>query len=368
MTALPKPAFERALASLDRDEFVAFVGALWAARGYRTEQGTHPGVVIATHPTLPDRVLYVPGGDTTGRRDTGTVELPDGVEQDDVTTVVAATTAPGPGDGVTDCLDAESLYELAMYAIDRDALADLCRSHFGESPASLAADSARRDDTRPWRSTVTGWAEFGHSPRVAALGVLILSVVLATTLAWVGGAGLGTSPGASTPDAGTADAESALATTPDGAIVESTCPDPPTGVSARDLGPALDSDALDGWRLDGSRVVSIFDLMNRSQEATPEESFVGTYVGPDGRAYELRISRWEDPSTARGEAPDRRARWPVWEVWGAYSFGVRGVAPDGTVPSTSLTRGAARELLAAIETPGGNSLAACVDDLVEDRG
>jgi len=338
--------------------------------------------VVASHPDRQEEILYVPGGEITSGWTPGTVDLPDGVDSVDVTVVVPGT-APDLGDGDTDCVDAKSLYELAMYAIDRDDLADLCRTHFGEGPASLANESRGKNLRRSWRDPARLWAESGRRQRVTTLGVVVLSIVLASTLVWAGPTGFGPKTGSSTPDTatGTADAGSTLGATPDAgdasdpadtpdpadsAAVVSSCPDPPTGVSPGDLRPRIESVTLDGWHIEGSRTVSIFDLMNRSQKATPEETFVGTYVGPDGRAYELRISRWGDTVTARVEAADRRAIWPVWEVWGAYSFGVRGV--NETAPSTSLVRAAARELLAATESPSGESLVGCVDDLVEDRG
>lgn len=360
MTGIPKPAFERALVSLSRKECVAFVADLWAARGYRIDRGPVPGVVVATSPHRRDRVLYVPDLDAAGRG--RTIDAPAGFEEREVTVVVPGTVIPEPGDGVTRCVGAETLYELAMYAIDRDALTDLCRSHFGQSPSSLAAEGSDR-------SGGSTWTGFGSRHRVAVLGMLALAVVLATTLVWAGGNGLRLNTDTTVPETqtGTATVGTPLAATPDPEDLESSCPDPPTGVSPGILQPRPGGDTLDGWRVVDSRVVSIFDLMNRSQEATPKESFVGTYIGPDDRAYKLRISWWADPATARAEGANRRALWPVWEVWGAYSFGVR-AAPNATAPSTSLTRAAARELLAAVDAPGDADLAACVDDLVEDRG
>jgi hypothetical protein len=367
MTAIPKPAFERALAALSREEFVAFIAALWEARGYRTHRGSQPGVVVATHPHRADSVLYVPDIDGARRWNEQTIDAPAGFEERDITVVVPARDTPRPGDGVDDCVGTETVYELAMYAIDRDALADLCRSHFGRSPASLAAAGDSRDEMRPWQAVVTPSSGAGSRRRVAVLGTLALAVVLATALVWTGGVGLGsdTGAGASTHTTATPFVGTPLAATPASGDLERVCPDPPAGVSPGDLRPRTDT--LDGWHVVDTHVVAIFDLMNRSQEAAPEKTFVGTYVGPDGRAYELRISRWADAATARAEAADRRARWPVWEVWGPYSFGV-GAAPNGTAPSTSLTRAAARELLTAVDAPGGADLVTCVDDLVEDRG
>jgi hypothetical protein len=157
MAPVSPATVRRRLRRLTDERFVAFVGALWSARG--AEVGETDGTVVELRHGRRAETLRA----VTGRR------LPSDV--DPAATLVLARPASsvrGTDDHAGRVVDADDIHAMLLYAVPRDAADDLCRRFF-DRPLVVA-------ESTPDRS-VTGRVPEYSAPLV--VGVLGLVLVVA---------------------------------------------------------------------------------------------------------------------------------------------------------------------------------------------
>ncbi|MFB6174325.1 MAG: hypothetical protein ABEI39_06755, partial [Halobacteriales archaeon] len=137
MALVARSEFRRRLRRLDEQEFGAFVAALWRARGAEVRrEGT---TLEARHRGRRERI-HLDWRPWWGRWAGGTA--PTNAD------VVVRNTAGGDPDVPSRVVDADDLYDLAAYAIDRGRGDELCRSYLGHPLTGSAADSPPMDRRR----------------------------------------------------------------------------------------------------------------------------------------------------------------------------------------------------------------------------
>ncbi|WP_380675889.1 hypothetical protein [Salinigranum sp. GCM10025319] len=147
----------RRLRGLSRERFVAFVAALWAARGAETR--VRGGYVEARHGDRVERLRAV-----TGRR----------VPDDSATAAADVLVLSRPASAVEGTsgfdgrvVDADDLHAMVLYAVPREAADDLCRRFF-DRPLATASE--------PTRSVVERVPEKSAPIVVGLLGVALVVV------------------------------------------------------------------------------------------------------------------------------------------------------------------------------------------------
>ncbi|MFB6217781.1 MAG: hypothetical protein ABEH77_01155 [Halobacteriaceae archaeon] len=132
MPPMPEPAFRRRLHGLAPRQFVAFVAAIWRARGAevtvseQTLEVRHRGTAETVCPVQAPRWGSLAGA------------VP---PEADV--VVTDAVDPGSVPAGTRVVDAAALYELAAYGIDRDEADDICQEFLGRPLTGGGADGGR---------------------------------------------------------------------------------------------------------------------------------------------------------------------------------------------------------------------------------
>lgn len=195
---LHRATFADAVATLDPDEFAAFVEGLYRERGW----------IVERHGT--DLRMRRGQGDTAPRTVRAVTSTGEPTDQGDVDRVVAASDSiadrVAPGSAVS---RPDDLYDLLLYGIEREAADALCRNHLGrsveaapgEEPASVpgpsdgggeagatGADSSaqRQPDDATANTAVRGSS---RPSRRLLVGVVALLVLVAVGAAASGGFG-----------------------------------------------------------------------------------------------------------------------------------------------------------------------------------
>jgi len=138
MSADPPAAFRARLRALDREELAAFVAALWAARGREVER--RGPTVLVRRPGGDRRLLVDPAVDADSPADpddrTGGDSASDVGRAGDVEAAGDVDRVVAPGADRTDALGDDDLWELLLYAVERDR----ARSLLGEFLGADLAD------------------------------------------------------------------------------------------------------------------------------------------------------------------------------------------------------------------------------------
>jgi hypothetical protein len=379
--------FARALGRLSREEFSAFVAALWRARGRRVERN---GTTLTV---WDDRTS---GGE---RRLVATHARPDGVDRG------VRTGSDGDGDGASgrparvvtsrrvegehpDVVDADELLRMVRYAVGRERAGELLERTLGGGAASFAETG--RETTEPGRP-LRGRVLRGVTPssRVAVslmvVGCLAFAVVVGVAVAGIpfdgsaptGGSPLEpvptTAPGtATTTDRGTAPALRTTAA-PDVDYASLDCPAPPTGVHPRWLRPGVvpgaSSSGLDGWQIRSATNVTTFEA--RAGLGLPSEPLVRhlvRYGSPDRGTFELALDRWASRRAATEAGPALADSGDATVRWGVYTVTVRAFDREGDPIAADARTGRVAVLISHVQRPSGITLGdLCVRSLL-DRG
>lgn len=372
---LAREAFERALRRLDGAEARAFVADLLGARGYRTT--VDGSVVTATDgPAGSIRLFVVADWRTlTDARDDRPV---------DVVVITGGAVVATAGSFVVRRVDGnvrpvvrgpELLYEWFAFAVDSEARARLTDRYLGATERTVAG--------RAWRGLAAARpvavARSGRRPiptgRIAVVVLVAMFVVVAAATA---GPLAALDPGV--PTQATTDGDvaggtpeltsvplprtSAPTTTDPGPPLPDVCPSPPVDAHPASLRPGVirtaSASGLEGWDLLITQNLTEyqFDPNDQQSGSVPEVRHIAVYEIPEKVQFRLGLDRWQSPAMAR-TAIDRGGAWMLGFPWGHYAVWVewqhRGVDVE---PS-------ARELLAAVRTPGGVKLGgACVSTLL----
>lgn len=162
MSAFDPALVERQLRGLCGPELAALVADLWAARGYETTRDGSS--VVATRDGESVRICVV--GDHRWRP---WRQHP--IDEDAAVVVSADTGVTAPG---ADVVDAADLADVLAYGVERTTARELCVRHLGARPGRLSPSPLERPVQRAGAATRRG------TP-VAAVGILLLGVVLAAT-------------------------------------------------------------------------------------------------------------------------------------------------------------------------------------------
>lgn len=394
---LSRTAFERAVRRLDGDDARRLVAGLLDARGHRTS--IDGPVVTATRgrrgasesgagnvgdpaeATDSTRFLIVDGLRTVVAGGTGLGRGIDVVVITGGPVAGAAGAALGPagrgGPGGPTVLDPGTLYEWFAYGIDAESRAALAEAYLDatdpsafERGRSALVDALGGASVRPGRlSTPSGRAAGAGLIGLLALLALVAATVgpglLASTGQTAGGVG-----GTSTPQLTPAPAAitSVPRTTDPGLVLPESCPKPPLDAHPASLRPGVirtaSADGLEGWRLLVTQNITEYDFDPNDQQLgpVPEVRHVAVFETQAGAQLRLGLDRWESPDRA-GAAIARGGSWSLGIPWGTYGAWVEWQSEDGRRES------AARELLAAVRTPGGVGLGGeCVSALLTANG
>lgn len=352
--------FVRALQSLSRPSFSAFVAALWTARGW--EASAEAAGVVSVRRGREARTLRVVVGAGAWYALLALLLRPAGADAAVTRGRIAgfavelvAHVRPG-----VDHLDADDLYERSRYGVGDAERARLWDAHLGpgiENPsAAVRLDGALR------RATAA-------VPASVAATVLLLVVAGAVAGPLVGpspddrASRLATDDGDGEPSAGTETATPTATATP-AADVPSVCPRPPSEAPPVALRPGVigvaSASGLEGWSVTFEQNTTRFDRNDEWHGLAPESRHVAVYRSPSERLYRLVIDRWRSADRAaegQGMGVDP-ARMTVF-VWGRYTVTLQALAEDG-----SRSDARARQLLAAVTTPDGVSVGSrCVEVL-----
>lgn len=353
MATESRERFVRALRSLSRPSFSAFVAALWAARGHETSVDESGGVAIDRE----GRTLRVVAGVRGWHVLLVLLVRPDAV--DAVVTRgrlagAAVELVAGGRPGVAH-LDAADLYERFRYGVGDAERVRLWTAHLRAGAENPGA-TVRFDDAL--RRTV--------SPVPASVAAAVLLVLVA-------GAAVGPLVESSSDDVASPElddgarspstSETPTPTSTPESDVPSVCPPPPTDAHPAALHPGVIGTAsvsgLEGWTILLEQNLTDFDPNDESSQTVPEIRHIVVYQTPGDRQYRLVLDRW---ASAERMVDRSRGSERAPLVWGAYSVAVEPYAVD----ESDLVASDVRKLLANVQTPGGVRLGyACVDALAE---
>jgi hypothetical protein len=156
MVLVSAETVRRRLRRLTDGRFVAFVGALWSARGAEVGETETDGTVEIRHDQRTETLQVV-----TGRR------LPTDVDPT-ATLVLArpASSVSGTDDHTGRVVDADDIHSMLLYAVSRDEADDLCRRFF-DRPLAVA-------DATPGRSVTARVPEYSAPLVVGLLGIVLV--------------------------------------------------------------------------------------------------------------------------------------------------------------------------------------------------
>lgn len=187
MAPLPRAEFLARLRRIDRHRFVAFVAAVWRARGADVSR---EGRTLRVRTGAGTRLVHVHRRTRLLGRAAGSV--PDAAD-------AVVTNAPGAPAGVPEgvrVVDADELYELVLYGIDREDADGLCREYL-DRPATVHRGSDAGDDDVPFFG--------GRDPIPVAVGTLAAVLIAASFIGAVGGGVVGPTEGPGGPSGLSAD-------------------------------------------------------------------------------------------------------------------------------------------------------------------
>lgn len=372
---LSRAAFERGVRRLDGPAARTFVSDLLDDRGYRTT--VEGRVVTATSDGRGSMRLLVVADGTSLTTVLGAPSVDAVLVTGGPVTAAAASVAVRAAgeEGRAALLGAETLYEWFAYAVDEAARTTLVDRYFDATDSTVRgrAMAAVVDAlAHTMRLLGRGQAPSRRSAVVVTL-VGLLAVVAAatagplgsfgptaTTHSVTGEGGAGEPPGIT---AIPATAASTPAVVESGATVPDACPRPPVGAHPASLRPGVIETAsvggLEGWRVLLTQNLSEYDFDPNDQRAriAPERRHVAVFETAGGARVRLGIDRWES-TTRAAAAVARGGPWGLVVPWGPY------VAWVEWRPRGEAGEPAARQLLAAVRTPGGVGLGAgCVSAL-----
>ena len=380
--------FVRALRSLDRGEFLAFVAALWAARGWETEgTGTGEPIEIRREGSR-TRSIRVVAGVAAWPVVVRLLLWPTDSDADVVVTRgrLAATTVDRigrlRGRAAFEHVPADELCRRFRYGLSDGERSRLRGEFFEGSFEDSILPGGRTPSTRldDVLDRVTPIVPKSAPPGVVLVGSAAVALIVAGVVIGPfavlppdgdvsafssGGAGAAGStaspvdvrtPGPAPPEL-----------TPS-ATVPPVCPTPPADTHPVAIRPEVvrtaSTSGLEGWTIRFEGNLTDFDPNDESNRVAPTVRHLVVYETPSGRQYRLAIDRWRSIERAadralRAERGSERALL----VWGAYSIVVE---PYGTNASQR-TAADVRLLLANVGTPDGISLGyRCVDALAEN--
>ncbi|MFB6106647.1 MAG: hypothetical protein ABEJ70_06710 [Halobacteriaceae archaeon] len=350
---VPRRTFVRWCRRLDREAVSAFVADLWEARGYSVRR--EGATLFATRDGHTVRILPVAarrfGAPTVPETDGPTDVVVLGGLADEATRRLA-------DDRGAKLVDAAALHRMALYAVDRDTLADLTRRHFGHSPRV-------RD---PWSAL-----ENVPPTAVVVAALLVVSAVAAGQSAMT----LSPGPTAADPAADTTTTTRAATvplydrersrTTTTAVRLPTVCPPAPTDVPPRKLRPAVvdvaSAHGLEGWRIVSA--VNVTDFRGPGAAETrynPDARHVVRYRSPKGPAYRVQIDEWANAVIAAGTARRQARDYTRYAQWGRYTFAVQAYDVSGRPVTSEWTRRAAERLLSEAGAPSTGKLG---DDCVQ---
>lgn len=221
MAPLGRSAFRSLLRELDATEFEQFVADLWRARGWDVDVVTDHVLVVTHADRDTTQTLAIESGSRWVEQRSVSPSL--GYDIDAVVVDVDVSCVRFPdnlaGSDVA-VIDANELYDLALYAIDRDVCDDLVRTYFDRSAPVAEVDPPSLSDESPPDSSTHSVRRIesttGHTPsvreaaeilsirrwkRVIAGAGLVLVVIVAGMLGGVADSGqpLGTGKPSSSP-------------------------------------------------------------------------------------------------------------------------------------------------------------------------
>lgn len=377
MTSDAKGRFVRGLRSLDRHEFVVFVAALWAARGWdaRTDRSAVGVDVDVRREGRRSQSIRVVAG-----RSAWLAIAHLSVWPADVDIVVTRGRLAAIAVDSIENHRSRATFEHApagvLYARFRYGIADaeqdrLCEEHL-DTDFENSSTAIRLGDAL---DRTTGAVP--TNALLAAAFVAVAIVALVVTGAVSGPfAALPSNEPPSVADTGTtgatvspADVRTSEPTPRETtrAAVPAACPPPPTDVHPAAIRPGVvrtaSTSGLEGWVIEFDGNLTDFDPNDESNRIAPEVRHLVVYETPSGRQYRLVIDRWQSAERAadratRVESGSERA--PL--VWGSYSIVVESYAAD----APERTAADIGVLLANVQTPDGITIGSrCVDALAE---
>ena len=379
--------FVQALRSLDRGEFLAFVAALWAARGWETKRLRTGEPIEVRREGSGRRSIRIVAGVAAWPVVVRLLLWPTDSDADVVVTRgrLAATAVDRigrlRGRAAFEHVPVDELYRRFRYGLS-DGERSRLRGEFFEG--SFEDSTTFEDSILPGGRTpstrlddvldcVTPVIPSGVPPGVVLVGSAVVALIVAGVVIGPfavlppdgdvsafssGGAGAAGStaspvdvrtPGPAPPEL-----------TPS-ATVPPVCPTPPADAHPAAIRPGVvrtaSTSGLEGWAIRFEETLTDFDPNDESNEATPEIRHLVVYETPSERRYRLVVDRWGSAERAMEvERGDERTAL----VWGAYSVVVESYTADA--PGRIATD--ARTLLVNVRTPGGITIGTqCVDAL-----
>lgn len=374
---ISRATFRRLLRRLSDAEFRRFVADLWEARGWKTTLEEHGVIATRERANANERVLR-------------TISLPvvrlpfrrivDGSEcnENDVVIVnrpASERTETTARENGARLLDADDLYELAFYGIDRATLEDIFHEYFGRSsvtgpPSGMAAVRAAAPDRV---TTVLS----GNAPITITLVIVLVSaLVVGGYIARTTSVDTSSVVATNTSDqiatvAEPLESSPAPTTSVDRLEGYGVCGPPSPDTPPWKLRPVISEadprSELKGWWVETSLNVSVFSGPNsQPTPLTPEVKHVTTYVDPQEDRYRLEISRWTSTDDAQAMGDFMAPRWHEVMVWGQYTFTINVFTENGTLltePSLSMAI-STFELLSSVREADGEPIrSVCVAEL-----
>lgn len=388
MSPISQPEFTRLLARLGPSALERFIADLWQARGFRIDSDEE-GVLIATRnePAVEEHVLQVIHRRAGRFGSTPTI-------RDDADLVIAVDPIKAGVTGLSDrsgvsLLDADELYKIALYGVDRDELDELFRTHFGRSLTPDQHGHVARWHVRDVLPPPLGTGYTTAPLRAIVVGIVVVGLVVAygsavvttpaDTTAVSGEAGFGDGTGSGLPS-GTTEPPSTdrPAETPSQPISEprfvGPCSTPPTDAPPWDLRPPVIQSpsppgVLEGWQISGEEKITISRVRAESLRSEgrmiPELKYRATYTSPTWKQYRIDISQWDSTATAENFETVRAPRFHALAAWGHYTIGVNGYTMNGTELSRETARPTAVLILSQVKDPNGSKLGTeCVSFLL----
>lgn len=353
MPPLSAAVFGDELRRLDTPAFARFVADLWEAGGWDTE--ADPPVVYAT------RRDRSPGSQTILLSHRGTGRQATDIDPDlVVTSRRAARTETAAGVPI---VDAEDLHQRAVYGIDREDYAALCRRYFDRD--GFVAPPSESDSPGALATLFQAVRTRASAPGV----VLVVTVLLLT------GSVIAVSMAGPSDQSATADTTPAATSTPATTPVRQTetpslwyqqyanvgCPPPPRDAHPSELRPSISttasSNGLDAWELVSAGNASEPRGPNAlAVPVEPQARHVASYRSPGDDVYQIVIDHWESYPQAVQVATQMTSTKPMILVWGRYTIMVEGYSPNGTRLSEPAVNMGALPLLGAVSAPDGAQL------------
>ena len=374
-----KTRFIRALRSLDQGAFVAFVAALWAARGWEPMGDSAPVDIHVHREGRGIRSVRVVDGPSAWsaivRLSVRPADADVVVTRRRLAAVAVDGIEPVRSRATFEHVSVDDLYVRFRYGLgdaeqDRLWRESLDGLDAGSDDSIVSTTPSHLGDVLDRATSIV--------PTSALVGCLILAVIVAAAVVGPSvvlpgaiDAPVSVGNGATEATASPADAPTATAAPPvttQSAAMPGACPVPPADAHPAAIRPGIvrtaSTSGLEGWSIRFEGNMNDFDPNDESNRVAPIVRHFVVYETPDDRQYRLAIDHWESAAraserTMQAEQGHERASL----VWGPYSIVVEPYAavPERTAADVSV-------LLANVQTPGGITLGnRCVDTLSPSR-